>query len=76
MAAGVFVGQDNISLIRELAAPSDPEDPGCGWTHAAPAAGRADTLSQPVNVCWGLQSQQVGASSWLDEQRATRKEDN
>lgn len=49
---GVFVGQHNISLIRQLAATSDPEDPACRRTHAAAAAaGRADTLSQPVNVC-------------------------
>lgn len=57
---GSFLGQDNISLIRKLAASSDPEDPGCSRTHAAPlAAARADTLSQPVNGLWGLRSQQV-----------------
>lgn len=54
MAGGVFVGQHNISLIRQLAVSSNPEDPGCSGTHAAPlAAGRADTLPQPVNVCRG-----------------------
>lgn len=30
---GSFLGQDNISLIRKLAASSDPEDPGCSRTH-------------------------------------------
>lgn len=30
---GSFLGQDNISLIRQLAASSDPEDPGCSRTH-------------------------------------------
>lgn len=50
---GVFVGQDNIALIRQLAASSDPEDPACRRTHAAAAAARtADTLSQPVSVRW------------------------
>lgn len=33
MAGGSFLGQDNISLIRKLAASSDPEDPGCSRTH-------------------------------------------
>lgn len=80
MAGGVFVGQDTISLIRQLAASSDPEDPGCSRTHAAPLAAGGLTHFPSLFTCaGGLQSQQVVPYSRLDEQRTartTRKEGN
>lgn len=60
MAAGLFVGQGDISLIPELAASSESEDPGCSRTHAAPLLREGwHTFPARERVCGGFR-----ASRW------------
>lgn len=82
---GSFLGQDNISLIRKLAASSDPEDPGCSRTHTRlhwlpPGLTHFPSLWTCSGGCGASRWDPPGAEDSVDQQEqrtawTTRKEE-